>query len=138
MSPQRQARPPERAAAPAAPAPSPELLRGYWRRSHPYLQLRPGLRPAHPSRLQDLVPRLLRVARRLLNTQLLGSEPSWAGPAACLDGHRVLHHPLRVLPQTGREIQHSWAAGLRVLSASTMWLEEPIGKGWFHQILKSP
>lgn len=39
----RQARPPERAAAPAAPAPSPELPRGGWRRSRPSLQFGPGL-----------------------------------------------------------------------------------------------
>lgn len=39
----RQARPPEKAKAPAAPAKSPKLPRGGWRRSHPSLQLRPGV-----------------------------------------------------------------------------------------------
>lgn len=44
----RQARPPERAAAPAAPAPSPELPRGGWRRSRPSLQFGPGLPSSLP------------------------------------------------------------------------------------------
>lgn len=39
----RQARPPEKAAAPAAPAKGPEPPRGGWRRSHPSLQLTPGV-----------------------------------------------------------------------------------------------
>lgn len=79
----RQARPPERAAAPAAPAPSPELPDEGWRRSRPSLPFGPGLPSLpYPSRLPDRVPLPLWVAGRLLKTQFLGSEPSWAGPAA--------------------------------------------------------
>lgn len=103
----RQARPPERAAAPAAPAPAPSRRGGGRGRSHSSPRRGPGLRPPHTSRLPDPVPRPLRVAGPLLNTQPLGSEPSWAGPAAstAIGSCTTLSvsAPGRVVPQTGRE-----------------------------------
>lgn len=92
----------------------------------------PGSRLPYPSRLPDRVPRPLWVAGRLLNIQLLGSEPSWAGPAASTAIGSCTS--LSVSAEDGSNPKlvgrfSTWVADLRVLSAATMWLEERTGKG---------
>lgn len=53
----RRARPPEKAAAPAAPSPAPRRTAAGQGRSHFFsLQSSPGAAPSHPSKLQTLVP----------------------------------------------------------------------------------